>query len=237
MKKRILLIDHHENPPDDRVNTHLAALGFQLDLRRPALGDALGEANGMDDLAGCVLFGGLQNVDEAEKYPFLRDEMEWIRACHARDIPLLGICLGAQLIAGAFGAAVTPLPGGSCEFGYYPVSPAEDEHGRDFLPRAMHVTQAHFYECALPRGATLLARGETCAHQAFRCGETTYALQFHPEVTPGVLERWQNSDWADACFTAPGAQTRAQMNELARIHDAAQHEWFTGFLEKLFARA
>jgi len=230
MKNRILLIDHHENPPDDRVSTHLAALGFALDLRYPAHGDALGAP--ADDLAGSVLFGGLQNVDEAEKYPFLRDEMEWIRACHARNIPLLGICLGAQLIAGALGAAVAPMPGGSCEFGCYPITPTA--HGRHFLPQAMHVTEAHFYEFGLPRGATLLARNDACA-QAFRCGASTYALQFHPEVTLPGLARWQNSEWAN--FDAPGAQTRARMSELARRHDAAQHAWFVDFLEKLFAPA
>ncbi|MGI9310124.1 MAG: glutamine amidotransferase-related protein [bacterium] len=258
-KRRVVLIDHHDNPPGDRASTHLAARGYRIDWRYPVHGERLGAPG--DDVAGSVVFGGLQNVDEIARYPFLHDEVAWIRACHARGVPLLGICLGAQLIAHAFGAAVAPMPGGRCEFGYYPIAPTA--HGRDWLPPTLHVTQAHFRQFDLPPGATLLATGQResdgksdsenegkvgdenegknddasapCINQAFRCGARTYALQFHPEVTAPIFRRWQDSEWA--FFDAPGAQHRARQTELMARHDAAQHEWFVAFLDRLFGAA
>lgn len=230
MKNRIVLIDHHENPPDDRVSTHLAEIGYELDWRRPVNGDQLGEPAG--DVAGSVLFGGLHNVDEMDEHPFLHDEIAWIHACIARDVPLLGICLGAQLIAHALGAKVAQMAGGQCEFGYYPITPTAE--GRRWLPQPLHVTQAHFQQFDLPTGATLLATGENCVNQAFRYGERVYALQFHPEVTVGILRRWQDEIGDD--FDAPGAQTRDEQDALAARHDARQHDWFVGFLGRLFGR-
>lgn len=229
VKNRIVLVEHHDNPPDDRVTTHLTKMGYDLDLRRPMHGDKL---NLSDDVAGAVLFGGLYNVHEMEKHRFLYDEIAWLGECHRRAIPLLGICLGAQLIAHAFGARVTAMPNGACEFGYYRVTPTAA--GRRWMPHPLYVTEAHFYQFELPSGAVLLARGEHCAQQAFRYGTSTYAVQFHPEVTAEIFQRWQNSDWA--LFTARGAQPRAQQNALAAQHDAAQHAWFIAFLERLFRR-
>lgn len=231
MKNRIVLIDHHDNPPDDRVTLHLAKLGYELDWRRPVNGDALGAPG--DDVAGSVLFGGAQNVDQMTQYPFLHDEVEWIQSCHARRIPLIGICLGGQLIAHALGGKVSPLAGGQCEFGYYRITPTVQGEGEGWMPQPLHVTQAHFYQFEPPPGATLLATGETCAHQAFRCGETTFALQFHPEVSAEIFRRWQDADWA--FFGAPGAQTRERQDALLARHDTRQHAWLGGFLDRLFA--
>ena len=219
-KGRIILIDHHDNPPDDRVSTHLEKCGYELERRYPVHGDDLGRPG--DDLAGTVVYGGTQNVDEMKKYPFLHDEVVWIRRCHARGIPMLGICLGAQLIAHALGAGVAPMAHGRCEFGYYPITPTAA--GRHWMPQPLYVTQAHFYQFDLPPGAVLLATGEHCPNQAFRHGHSTYGVQFHPEVTAAIFARWQNSDWA--FFDAPGAQRRERQTALAARHDARQHAWF-----------
>ncbi len=232
--RRIVLIDHHENPPDDRVSTHLEKRGYELERRYPVNGDALDFSD--HDIAGTVIYGGTHDIDEIDKYPFLHDEIAWIRHCHARNIPMLGICLGAQLIAHALDAKVTPMAHGKCEFGYYRITPTAE--GQCWMPQPMYVTQAHFYEFELPPAATLLARGEGCANQAFRCGKTTYAVQFHPEVTAQIFQRWQNSDWAEQIFFgAPGAQTREMQTTLATQHDQAQHDWFVGFLDQLFGCA
>lgn len=228
MAKRVILVRHGDDPPDDRVYTFLVTHGFEPVIRRPYLGEALGEPDGA--LAGSVVFGGGFNVFETERYPFLTAEHRWIEQCMARGLPLLGICQGAQSIAHILGAPVGPLADARHEFGYYPIYPTAA--GRDFLPGPLVVTQAHYHGFAVPPGADLLAYSEAFPHQAFRVGATTYGVQFHPEVTIEGFRRWQAEPWA--AYGQPGAQTRAEQTALMHAHDAHQAEWFYGFLTRLF---
>ena len=131
------------------------------------------------------------------------------------------------------GAEVGPLESGVHEFGYYEIRPTDE--GEDFLPRPMRFTQAHFHTFAIPDGAVHLAGSDSFPNQAFRYGERVYGLQFHPEVTIEGFRRWQNDTWA--AFGEPGAQTREEQDRLMLEHDAAQAEWFYGFLESLFGAA
>ena len=156
MGKRILLIEHHPEPHDDRASAHLAELGFELDWRHPWNGDDL--ETSLDDLAGSVIYGGAQNVDQQDQYPYLAAEMRWIDRCLENDIPLLGLCLGGQLIAHALGAKVGPHDAGLHEFGYYPIRSVDTtEH---FLSGELYVMQCHYHGFELPEGARLLARGK-----------------------------------------------------------------------------
>ena len=93
-------------------------------------------------------------------------------------------------------------------------------------------TQAHFHTFALPEGATLLASSALYPNQAYRHGTNTYGVQFHPEVTIEGFRRWQAAPWA--AYGKPGAQTRLEQDAFMREHDAAQAEWFYGFLASLF---
>ncbi len=77
-----------------------------------------------------------------------------------------------------------------------------------------------------------LAESDLYPNQAFRWGARAYGVQFHPEVTIEGFRRWQNADWA--AYGQPGAQTREEQDALMLAHDAAQAEWFYGFLESLF---
>ncbi len=230
MGKRILLIEHHPEPRDDRASAHLAELGFELDWRHPWNGDDL--ETSLDDLAGSVIYGGAQNVDQQNQYPYLATEMRWIDRCLENDIPLLGLCLGGQLIAHTLGAKVGPHEAGLHEFGYYPIRPVDTtEH---FLSGELHVMQCHYHGFELPEGARLLAEGNSYSYpnQAFAFGENAYGLQFHPECTLTTLQRWQTSDWAP--WGRPGAQTKEQQDTLATLHDGPMRDWFLKFLEKLF---
>ena len=156
--------------------------------------------------------------------------MHWIERCLENEIPLLGICLGAQLIAHALGARVGPHEDGLQEFGYYPIQ-STDETGK-FLAGELHVMQCHQQGFELPQGTQLLARGHTYPNQAFSYGANVYGMQFHPECTLATLHRWQASDWAP--WNQPGTQNRDQQNNLAAMYDNSMHNWFTSFLASLF---
>lgn len=228
MTRKLILIRHHEKPDDDRVQTFAEANGLIPDGYRPYLGDTLPELT--PDIAGVVVFGGRQSAADIGSYPYLADEMAFIEKVLAAGVPLLGICLGAQLIIRVLGGQVGPLNGNLHEFGYYPVTPTAE--GRDFLPDTLHVTEAHYHTFTLPEGVTLLASGESYANQAFRHGDRVYGVQFHPECTAEIFRRWQQSE--HAAYGQPGAQSREEQDGLMAEYDAAQGAWFNGFLEKLF---
>jgi len=226
---RLLLVRHNQGPADDRVASFLAARGASAVTVHPFAGEDLPDVDGFD---GVVIYGGPFAVYEEARYPFLLAEARLIEATLARDLPLLGICQGAQQIARVLGAHVGPHPQGLHEFGYYEVTPTPA--GRDILPGPLMLAQSHYHGFDLPAGAELLARSAAYPHQAFRYG-SAYGFQFHAEVTEAGLRRWQAAEWA--AFGKPGAQTRAEQDRLLATHDAAQNDWFLGFLARLFGPA
>ena len=228
---RFVLVRHGDDPDDDRVVTFFRAKGIEPDIRRPFKGEGLGEFD--QSVAGSVIYGGPFNVFDEDKHAFLDDEARWIRQCIDADVPLLGICQGAQQIARVLGADVGPAPGGPTEFGYYEITPTDK--GRGYFPERLVVTQSHFHAFQTPPGAEHLAGSALFPQQAFKHGARTFGLQFHAEVTPPGFRRWQDASWAR--YGKPGAQTRQEQDQLMAAHDAAQHQWFMGFLERLFGEA
>ena len=227
-KTVIIFVDHHENPMDDRAWTHLGDRGFERRLVCPFRGETLPEPG--PEVAGVVIYGGAQNVGEQSAYPFLRDEIRWLEKCLDRELPMLGLCLGGQLLAHTLGAPVKPRTPRECEFGYYPLTTTDA--GKDWLPDNFHATQAHYEEFDVPTGAVHLAGSARFPHQAFRHNHNVYGLQFHPEVSSHIFRRWQEADWA--MFGVPGSQERREQDRLMAAHDESQGEWFRGFLDELF---
>ena len=227
-RKRLVLIRHGDDPPDDRVATFASLQGWELDFRRPFRGDDLGRLDA--SVVGAVVYGGPFVVDQTEEHRFLLDEHRFIEACLDEEVPLLGICQGAQSLAHVLGAKVGPPESGHSEFGYYEVHPTDQ--GRDLLPEPLFFAQSHFHGFDIPAGGVRLAHGDTFPNQAFRYGKCAYGFQFHPEVTIEGFRRWQDATWAR--YHLPGAQTRERQTELMYRHDAAQSRWFYGFLRGLF---
>jgi GMP synthase (glutamine-hydrolysing) len=140
-----------------------------------------------------VVLGGPIGVNETDRYPFLGTELELIRRRLQSRLPTLGICLGAQLMAAALGAAVYPGKNGK-EIGWAPLSAGTDAAScpamAQLLAPGIQVLHWHGDTFDLPAGAAHLAASGRYANQAFAVGQHALGLQFHPEVQPAALERW-----------------------------------------------
>lgn len=158
---------------------------------------------GVEDLADAVspdpdllvVLGGPMGVYETDKYPFLAEELKIIRARLASGKPMLGICLGAQLIAAAAGAKV--YPGVKPEIGYGPVTLTAAGEGSCLTHMAgaqFNVLHWHGDTFDLPAGAERLCSSALTQNQAFAIGRNVLGLQFHIEVTPKDLDRWIASE-------------------------------------------
>ena len=142
---------------------------------------------------GLIFMGGPMSVNDP--LPYLQQEMRWIEQAARRGQPLLGVCLGAQLIAKAMGARVYRNP--VKEIGWFEIEFTTDG-ARDPLFTGAGASELVFHwhgeTFDLPSGAVHLASSEACRHQAFRLGTNTYGLQFHLEVTPAMIADWCEQD-------------------------------------------
>lgn len=184
---RVLVIMHVESEGPGLFGGLLQAAGAEVRTARLHLGDALPAVGEID---AALSMGGPMNVYEEALYPFLRDETRFLQEAAARDLPVLGICLGAQMIAKAAGAAVTKNP--VQELGWSTVSlTAEGLADPLFsgLPAVLPVFQWHGDTFAVPEGGALLATGSDCRNQALR-HRNSWGLQFHLEADRALLASW-----------------------------------------------
>jgi len=171
----------------------------------------------LEDLQALIVLGGPMNVYEEAKYPFLKEEDGFLKEALRLKVPVLGICLGAQLLAKACGAAVKQNP--EKEIGWYRVRLTDQGRREPFfegLPEDFSVFQLHEDTFEVPAGAVLLAQGDTCYNQAFRFGENAYGLQFHIEVTPEMIASW-------FCTYQDAAATHDIMNIMAQSYRAQRN--------------
>jgi GMP synthase (glutamine-hydrolysing) len=138
-----------------------------------------------------VVFGGSMHVDQEERHPWLSGHHDLMREALERGQPLLGVCLGGQLLARAAGAHVGPSS--RPEIGWFeveltPEGAADPVLGA--LPERFEAFEWHSYAFEVPPDGVLLARNAVCA-QGFKVGEAAWGVQFHPEVTQEMLEAWR----------------------------------------------
>jgi GMP synthase (glutamine-hydrolysing) len=196
--------------------------GIALDIRRPRFGDPLPKT--LQEHAGVMVFGGPMSANDSDEY--VRQEIEWTSVPLSEGKPFFGICLGAQILARALGAAIEKHPEGLVEVGYYPLRPTQE--GSALMEWPSHVYQWHREGFDLPCGATLLAEADTFRHQVFRYGNA-FAVQFHPEVTHQMMCRWTTRGVERLAL--PGARPRADHFEGRMLYDGNVRAWLEAFLD------
>jgi len=180
---------------------------FGVDYRVLRLHDGEMPADDWQRAGALIVLGGPMSVDEEHRFPFLRWEKKIIRAAIDENLPILGVSLGAQLIAAALGTKIRA--GAVKEIGWSPISimpPGQVDSLLGYLPESATVFQWHGDSFELPSGAIHLATSANYQNQAFRVGKYIYGIQFHLEVTPSMIERWINErskDFALAPYLQP----------------------------------
>lgn len=176
----LLVFQHHPEETPSRLGTILRDQGHKLRTIKLHEGQAIPD---LDDVDGIVSMGGPQNVDQVEQYPYLKDEMALLKTAHDKGVPIVGVCLGAQLIATALGGKVTPMP--QPEVGFANVKlgfPGTVETLYQGITWDSQQCHLHGQEVSgLPAGAVPLAGTKACKTQSFKVGMTTYGFQYHFE--------------------------------------------------------
>jgi GMP synthase-like glutamine amidotransferase len=175
----------------------------------------------LDDFGAVLVFGGAMHADQDEQHPWLRDETMLLQELLDRHVPMLGVCLGAQLLARAAHAPVWALE--EPEIGWYEVEltpEAAEDPVLGTLPERFDAFEWHYYTYDMPAGAVELARSASCT-QAFRLGECVWGVQFHPEVIEEQVHGWLAREELPAGFDrakleAETAEKIARWNELGR---------------------
>jgi GMP synthase (glutamine-hydrolysing) len=183
----LLVLQHIACEPPAAFEDELRSRG--LELVRVEL-DEGEEIPAVDAFAAVVVMGGPMGAYEDARHAWLAGEKRYLREAVERDVPVWGVCLGAQLLAASLGARV--YPGDRPEVGLLPVELAEaaaDDPVLADAPPSFPTLQWHGDTFDLPDGATLLASSPAYPNQAFRFGRS-YGLQFHVEVTPELAAQW-----------------------------------------------
>ncbi len=182
----ILILQHSDLGTPGRLGTTLRDHGFRLEFTRPdqpATRTNLGVPKDLDGVEGLVIMGGPQNVTDAANYPWMQQELELIKAAHAAELPVVGVCLGAQMIAQALGGAVGFRSTPSLGFDTLRLNTTGQT---DTIFAGMAWNHPQFFSCEqevqkLPPGAAALAGTKSSPVAAFRAGLRTFGFLFHPD--------------------------------------------------------
>lgn len=227
---RVLCLQHVPFEGPARLRDVFADHGLSIEVHpvheRPDLPDPR-------DFRMVVATGGPMSVNDHDAHPWLAAEKRWLREAIATRVPVLGICLGSQLIAAALGAAVRP--NGEREVGWFPLQAAVDDPLTAALCMPPRVLHWHGERWDLPAGARLLAGSAACDHQAFAIGDRVLGLQFHLEMdrpaSQALIENCPDDlapgTWVQSAEAMLDAATDfdAAYSALVRVFDVWSASW------------
>ncbi len=229
--KRVLFIQHGDVDKPGLLAEALAESEVSLEVFHAWSNGVFPDLNEFDGLA---LGGGGQSVREFEKYPYLEKECHLIRSAMVRGIPVLGLCLGAQLLAQAMGANVRRAE--RKEIGFFPIDLNEAGYTDSIvgaLPARFPATHWHGDVFEIPPGGKCLGSSALTPHQILRCGANAIGFQFHLEMTPSLFEElvWDSEDFFYDCELSPEAIIEEARDVLPCIEPAAREvfrRWAAG---------
>ncbi|MFC8511279.1 type 1 glutamine amidotransferase [Streptomyces sp. NPDC057411] len=227
----VLVVQHEADAGPGLVGERLREAGLELRVHHPYRGEELpAELSGW---AGLLVLGGAPNCEDDEAAPWLPRVRALVREAVGAGLPVLGICLGSQILAHALGGRVVRRPRGP-EVGAVPLRrlPAADaDPVLGAVPDGALAAQWHWDEAdRLPAGAVPLLTGDDCRYQAFRVGLRAWGVQFHPEVLSDAIADWAGSD-GPAVRAAGGdpvgavASVREAEPELRAVWGAMTEAW------------
>lgn len=209
--KPILIVQHLERGDVPLMMEALEPTGLTSRTVRPDRGELLPEAGDLQAYAGLCFCGGTQSVND--DYPWIQQELKLIRRAAEIDLPVIGHCLGGQLISKAMGGSVTRFEGE--EFGWQALQPTDNKITRQWLgtdKEAFVAMQWHQDTFTIPPEATQILSGEHCHNQAFVIGKML-GMQFHVELVESSVRHWAEDLAHEAPTPGPMAQTPADILE------------------------
>lgn len=237
-RPKVLVFQHVPYEPLGTLDPLLKECGFRL--RYVNFGRDAGQRPRLDRYAAIIVLGGPMNCDQIDSYPNLATEVDILREALDRDMSVLGICLGAQLLAKALGGAVERNE--KREIGWFDVDLTPEGAGDPILSTfAARQSVFQWHEDGIrlpPSGVTHLASSPASAVQAFRHGEHAYGFQFHLEVDRSLIERWLTVPANQALLAAEAgnvdpdairAETAARIGDLERLSRDTFLRWIDRF--------
>lgn len=189
MTHTILVLQNDPLSPLGVLEPVFREQGIALDTRYP-MEDADSVPSDASGYAGIVVLGGAMSALDDTSYPGISRIISLLRSGHWKNVPILGICLGGQILARAFGGVVHR--NACAEVGVTRLEPTPNCKDDPLLSgiEPLAAMEMHFDRFDAPPGSVELVSSPDCPHQAFRIGSTVWGLQFHPEVTPEIVGGW-----------------------------------------------